>query len=183
MNTILIRSAIEYAAWAHGSIDQRRKYTDDPYIVHPVAVGRLLASLEQDDEVIVAGLLHDTVEDTPVTLAQIEETFGARVADLVNWVTDVSRPNDGNREARKALDRCHVAQAPAEAQTIKLADLIDNTKSIVRHDVDFARVYLAEKLLLLEVLSRGNPRLLHYAKWLARQSSNYLDSRDLQIMN
>lgn len=90
--------------------------------------------------------------------------FGAAVAALVIEVTDVSRPSDGNRAARKAKDRDHLAKASPDAQTIKLADLISNTQSIVEHDPAFARVYLAEKEALLDVLTRGNAMLRTYAR-------------------
>jgi hypothetical protein len=76
----------------------------------------------------------------------------------------VSRPKDGNRAVRKAIDREHTARAPAGAQTVKLADLIANTRSIVKHDVAFARTYLAEKRLLLEVLTRGDAVLMAEAR-------------------
>ncbi len=81
------------------------------------------------------------------------------MAFLVLEVTDVSRPEDGNREARKAIDREHLARSSPEGATIKLADLIDNTKSIVAHDKGFARVYLPEMEKLLEVLRHGDPAL------------------------
>jgi (p)ppGpp synthase/HD superfamily hydrolase len=99
------------------------------------------------------------VEDTDVTAEEIRETFGDRVATLVLEVTDVSRPENGNREARKALDREHIARSSPEGATIKLADLIDNTASIVKYDRDFARVYLDEKEKLLMVLDHGNKEL------------------------
>jgi hypothetical protein len=74
--------------------------------------------------------LHDTVEDTGVELAELRRVFDDDVATLVEWLTDVSRPEDGNRVARKAIDRAHTARAPARAKTVKLADLIDNSRSI-----------------------------------------------------
>ena len=85
--------------------------------------------------------------------------FGEDVATLVDWLTDVSRPSDGNRAARKAIDRARLACAPARAQTIKLADLIDNTASVVAHGKGFAPVYLREARELLGVLDRGDPSL------------------------
>ena len=94
----------------------------------------------------------------------LEEQFGSEVADLVLWLTDISKPEDGNRSTRKALDRQHSAAAPAAAQTIKVADLISNTRTIVEFDPGFARTYLEEKRLLLEVLTRANPTLLDQAK-------------------
>jgi guanosine-3',5'-bis(diphosphate) 3'-pyrophosphohydrolase len=105
---------------------------------------------------IAAAYLHDVVEDTPVTLEAIELEFGAEVARLVEELTDVSRPEDGNRKTRKAIDREHSAAASPEGQTIKLADLIDNSETITKHDPDFAKVYMREKRALLEVMSDGD---------------------------
>jgi guanosine-3',5'-bis(diphosphate) 3'-pyrophosphohydrolase len=99
------------------------------------------------------------VEDTGVELALIGTEFGRTIELLVGYLTDISKPVDGNRAARKAIDREHTAQASPAAKTIKLADLIDNTRSIVAHDPDFARVYLKEKALLLEVLREGDATL------------------------
>jgi (p)ppGpp synthase/HD superfamily hydrolase len=104
------------------------------------------------------------VEDTGVSIEVIRAEFGSKVSDLVGWLTDVSRPEQGNRATRKAIDRAHTAAAPAEAQTIKLCDLISNTRSIVEHDAEFARVYLAEKRLLLEVMTKADPELMQRAR-------------------
>jgi (p)ppGpp synthase/HD superfamily hydrolase len=158
----LIERARAFAAKAHGQ--QRRKYTDEPYIAHPIEVSMLLMQVGCRPEAIAAGLLHDVVEDCGVTPEEIAAEFGADVARLVMEVTDVSRPEDGNRRIRKAIDRDHLAEASAEGQTIKLADLISNTAAIVPHDPDFATVYLREKRDLLEVLTRGHPELMRRAK-------------------
>jgi len=83
---------------------------------------------------------------------------------LVGWLTDVSRPDHGNRAARKAVDRAHSAAAPAAAQTVKLADLISNTRSILEHDQKFAKTYLEEKRLLLEVMTKGDSTLMAIAR-------------------
>jgi (p)ppGpp synthase/HD superfamily hydrolase len=96
---------------------------------------------------------------TCVTLGKIHTHFGERVADLVFWLSNISKPKDGNRKARKAKDRDHLAMAPADAQTIKCADLIDNTQSIVQYDPDFAKVYIPEKLELLRVLTSADTGL------------------------
>ena len=111
-------------------------------------------------DMVAAAWLHDVVEDTGVTLTDIHMNFSPEIAALVGWLTDVSQPHDGNRAKRKAIDREHTAQAPAEAQTIKLADLISNSKSIMAHDPDFAKTYLEEKRMLLEVMTKGD-RGLH----------------------
>lgn len=124
---------------------------------------------------ICAAWLHDTVEDTPATLDEVERVFGFEVAALVEMLTDVSKPSDGNRAVRKAIDREHTAKASPQAKTIKLADLIDNTRSITEHDPKFAAVYLAEKALLLEVLRDGDATLLEIARRGLQTAANNID--------
>lgn len=155
----LERRALGFARAAHESIDQRRKYTNEPYIVHPIAVAEIVKSVPHTPEMVAAALLHDTVEDTNATLHSIYEEFGDHVGALVGWLTDVSLSSDGTRDKRKAVDRTHSGAAPADAQTIKLADLIDNTKTIRIHDPDFWTIYRREKLLLLKVLTEGERTL------------------------
>ena len=157
----VVQKAQVFAIAAHAAVQQKRKYTGEPYIVHPAEVASIVASVEgSTPDMVAAAWLHDVVEDTGCTITDIHLAFGADIAALVGWLTDVSKPEDGNRAKRKAIDREHTAQAPAEAQTIKLADLISNSKSIMAHDPDFAVTYLAEKKLLLEVLTKGD-RGLH----------------------
>ena len=159
--------ALSFAAVAHEG--QVRKYTGEPYVNHCMNVAVTLSTYGYPEDVVIGGLLHDTIEDTGVAYEDIWDAFGTAVADLVLQVTDVSRPWDGNREQRKAKDRAYVAKASPEAKAIKLADLIDNTRSIVAHDRDFAKVYLREKDLLLEAIGDNhNPEL--YAR--ARQMCN-----------
>jgi len=159
----LVERAREFATSAHQRIGHQRKYSKQPYHVHLEAVAKLVASVSDDPEMIAAAWLHDTVEDTPATLDDIEEHFGVTVAELVEELTDVSMPSDGNRARRKGLDRNHSAQASARAKTVKLADLIDNCRDITRHDERFARVYLVEMGALLKVLTDGDQTLLSEA--------------------
>lgn len=156
----IVQKAWVYAMAAHAAVGQNRKYTNEPYIVHPYEVMTIVKSVPHTEDMLAAALLHDVVEDTGCTITDIHLNFGADIAAIVDGLTDVSKPEDGNRAKRKAIDREHTAQAPAEAQTIKLADLISNSKSIMQHDPDFAVTYLAEKKLLLEVLTKGD-RGLH----------------------
>ena len=158
----MLDDVLKFATKAHS--DQKRKYTGDPYIVHPIAVAEIVKTVPHTDAMIAAALLHDVVEDTPVTIEQIKDKFGSEVAELVGWLTDISRPENGNRKTRKSLDRDHSANAPAEAQTIKLADLIHNTKSIEKHDPHFWKVYKQEKIALLDVLTKGDRSLMHIAQ-------------------
>ena len=83
-----IRAAFEFAAEAHK--DQKRK-SGEPYIIHPLWVGIILADLEMDKETIVAGMLHDTVEDTEMTVEDITREFGEEVALLVDGVTKLGQ--------------------------------------------------------------------------------------------
>jgi len=162
--TMIVERARMFATAAHAAVGQLRKYTFEPYIVHPAEVAAIVAEYGGTDAMIAAAWLHDTVEDTGVTSELIRKEFGDEVSELVGWLTDVSRPDHGNRSQRKAVDRAHTAAAPAAAQTIKLADLICNTKSIVEHDAKFAVTYLAEKRQLLEVMTKGDARLRERAR-------------------
>ena len=152
-----VEQALVFATAAHAG--HTRKYTGQDYIVHPIAVAGLVSTVPHTDAMLAAALLHDTVEDAGVELDRIREQFGQDVAELVDWLTDVSRPEDGPRAVRKAIDRQRKAGAPAAAQTLMLADMIDNGRTIAQHDPAFARVYLPEKALLLDVLRAGDRTL------------------------
>lgn len=161
--------ASQFATACHGLMDQRRKYTNDPYIVHPKAVAAILRELRDPaigDEELAAAWLHDVMEDCGVSKETLIKEFGFRVADLVDQLTDVSVLNDGNRATRKALDREHLSRACPAAKTIKLADMIDNTASITGRDPKFEKVYFPEKRLLLGVLKEGNATLWNFANSL-----------------
>ena len=165
----LVKRAKTFATSAHQRIDHRRKYSQQPYEVHLKSVANLVKEVGGSEEMIAAAWLHDTVEDTPATHHDIEQAFGAKVARLVYELTDISKPSDGNRATRKALDRDHLSTASAAAQTIKLADLIDNARDICRHDESFARVYLGEMAALLEVLHKGDAELMRRARKTLRK--------------
>jgi (p)ppGpp synthase/HD superfamily hydrolase len=157
MSNLEKRARIFAIKW-HGT--QARKYTGEMYWKHPMAVAELVKSVPHTDEMIAAAWLHDVVEDTACTPEEIDLEFGNLVSSYVFWLTDVSRPEHGNRQARKTIDRAHTAAAPREAKTVKLADLIDNSKSIMQYDPDFAKIYLREKRLLLdEALKDGDASL------------------------
>lgn len=166
----LVERAIDFATKAHRRIDQRRKYTSQPFETHLRHVAGIVAEVADDAEMIAAAWLHDTVEDTPATLDDVEREFGREVRGLVAELTDVSRPSDGNRSQRKAIDRERLSRASARSKTIKLADLIDNCPDICKHDARFGRVFLDEMARLLRVLGDGHPQLLErargeHAKW------------------
>lgn len=164
---------IDFCKFAHG--EQKRKYTNEPYWTHPFNVAYRLYCLDMPYSVIEAALLHDVVEDTRFALGDIVLNFGIEVATLVSEVTDVSRPEDGNRAVRKQIDLDHIAKASYYGKCIKLADMIDNTSSIVKHDMGFARVYLKEKEKALAVLTEGHPLLVQYAADLLSVSKVAVD--------
>ena len=153
----LVERAIRYATEAHG--DQKRKYTDEPYITHPIAVMEIVKTVAHTKEMLAAAVLHDVIEDTGRSYDDIYYYFGDIVADHVLGLTDVSRLDDGDRQFRKALDRQHLAEQGADVQTIKLADIIHNISSTKEHDPEFWKIYQKEKIALLEVLTKGSKRL------------------------
>lgn len=165
MDSIKVSFAMSYASYWHSIIEQKRKYTFDPYIVHPRNVVQLIIeyTTNPSEELLCAAWLHDIVEDTPCTFNDIYIYFGPKVTNLVEMVTDISRYSDGNRQTRKIIDKEHLSKASPEGQTLKLADLIDNTISIMKYDPKFSITYLNEKKELLKVLTKGNVNLYNMA--------------------
>jgi len=170
-NTKLINDALMLAIKAHGS--QRRKYTGEPYVIHPIGVSKIVETVKHTSEMVAAALLHDVVEDTPVTLREIREQFGPLVAEYVHYTTNVSEKNDGNRTFRKKMDADHFALGPAESQTIKIADLIHNSETIIKYDQKFFHsTYKHEKKYMLEVLSKADPTLVAQATSILQANWN-----------
>ncbi len=159
----MIQQALAFATAAHEAVDQRRRYTDEPYIVHPVAVAQIVMQVPGHTwQMVCAALLHDVVEDTKVRIETITAMFGEQVGEIVAALTNV--PADaGNRAERFQLNKKKLAKASPEAKTVKLADLIHNTQTIVEKDKKFAPVYLGEKLEVLEVLTEGDKTLWNHA--------------------
>lgn len=154
-----------FADGAHCAMKQTRKGTGADYIVHPRAVLEVLNQAQDcTDTMRAAALLHDVLEDTGIVKLQIGQRFGRQVAELVDEVTDVAKPEDGDRAARARVNRAHLAKASADAQTIKLADIIANVDECHHLPPSFARVWLLEKAAALEVLTKGDPKLLKQAE-------------------
>lgn len=165
-----IKLAYMYAAGAHAAVRQKRKYTNEDYIVHPVEVMNILMCAEfVDVDMAQAALLHDTVEDTGLEFEDILKVFGRGVVDHLYYLTDrsVQLRLKGvlNRKGRKAVDLAHYEDAPASTRTIKVADLISNSCDITKHDESFARQYLREKEDMLKVIGQGADPLLVAFAW------------------
>lgn len=160
----------EFADRSHG--DQLRKYTFDRYIVHPVRVMEILENYTMDLPVLAAALLHDVLEDTPVTKQNLQEylhtimtpTQTTKTVTLVVELTDVFTHQNFpelNRKARKQKELERLRSISPESQTIKYADILDNSIDISKHDKHFSPVYLNEVFLVLSELKSGNPHLRH----------------------
>jgi len=173
--TELELKAIIFAHHKHAEAKQFRKYDNEPYINHPMRVANTVRSVSHTPEMLAAAWLHDTVEDTNTTLSDIYTEFGEETAKLVEMLTDVAKSSDGNRITRSSINLQHTAVGNASAHTIKLADLIDNSASIIKYDRHFAKVYMVEKQLLLDVLSDGDAILHNKAKLIV---DNYNESNN-----
>lgn len=174
-----VKRAELFARAAHGAVGQIRKYTGEPYVTHPIRVMEIVRTvLPNDLDALAAALLHDVIEDTEITQNEIYAEFGPDVTEMVVALSDPPKVDGGpNRKARKALDRDRLSKASASVQTIKVADMIDNTESIVAHDPHFAKVYLEEKRLLLDVLTKADARLVH----VARNQITIFESENMHI--
>lgn len=129
----VVFEAIEFAARAHAG--QVRKGTRLPYIIHPLAVARILIEHGRPDPIVVAGLLHDTIEDTPVTRAGVEARFGVEVADLVMAVSEPDKSLPWEERKRSTLET--IRSGPEGAVWVELADKLDNARSMA---ADHARL-------------------------------------------
>lgn len=126
----MVRKAYVYAAAAHAG---QVRLSGEPYMSHPLAVAEILAEIGFDAHSVAAGLLHDTVEDTKVTLEEVDSEFGEQVADIVDGVTKISMMNFDSKEEQQAenirkmiLAMSHDIRVPV----VKLADRIHNMRTL-----------------------------------------------------
>ncbi|WP_276122656.1 HD domain-containing protein [Pararhizobium qamdonense] len=154
-----IAKAEAFATAAHEAINQRRNYSGEPYIVHPRSVAAFVGALPDHTwQQVVLAWLHDTVEDTGVTLQTIRTLFGPEIADGMYFLTNVEK-SAGNRMKRHELNVERLKKAPGRVQTVKLADIYDNTKNIAELAPSFAPVFLREKVDVMGVLLRADKTL------------------------
>jgi len=162
MKETALFAAIEFAAKAHGG--QYRKRTQLPYILHPLNVTRILIECGASPEVIIAGVLHDVVEDTAVTLPEIRAQFGERVAALVQGMSEPNRQDAW--ETRKRAKLAAMETAPQDILWIELADRLDNIREIQK---DVTR----EGEAVWQRFNRGRDQ----QKWLYEQYVNLFKRR------
>lgn len=127
MITNRLMRAISFATVKHDG--QKRKVDKEPFIAHPYRVAMLLKDHNCDNDLVIAGLLHDVVEDTEGTLKEIEALFGEKVSDLVKAVTEKDKKL--NWETRKERSIATIKNAPSNVKLIACADKIDNLHSIL----------------------------------------------------
>lgn len=128
LNTDLLDRAIAFAVRAHAGTERRGK--GFPYIVHPLEAMAIVSTITPDQELLAAAVLHDTVEDTDVTIEDIRAEFGDRVASLVKIDSVGDDEGTWHERKQKAIDR--IANAPRDAKIVALGDKLSNMRAIAR---------------------------------------------------
>ena len=151
----------------HAHDFQLRKYTNEPYWTHPYAVAELVSRYTQRTGSIEVALCHDLYEDTAITHVSLRDELGRLgystidqifILNGVDALTDVLTPETYthmNRKERKSFEAHRLGKIHGDFQTIKYADLIHNTQSIMQHDLGFAKKYIAEKREMLNLMRTG----------------------------
>ncbi|MBP5689808.1 MAG: bifunctional (p)ppGpp synthetase/guanosine-3',5'-bis(diphosphate) 3'-pyrophosphohydrolase [Bacteroidales bacterium] len=133
LNTELLDRAIIFAVKAHAGTERRGK--GFPYIVHPMEAVEIVATMTPDQELLAAAALHDTVEDTDVTIEEVREQFGDRVASLVASESDTYEEGVSEEEswrARKQAGIDRLARVSRDAKIVALGDKLSNMRAIAR---------------------------------------------------
>jgi len=137
-----IKKAMDFAIKVHN--DQYRKGKDVPYITHPMGVALIISLVSKDEDLICAGLLHDTIEDADpygsITKEQIEKEFSKKVADIVNDLTEQDKTINWAERKRQAL--IHVAEMSNDSLLVKSADVLHNiTEQIDDYKIEGDRMF------------------------------------------
>lgn len=123
----MIELAIEFVAKAHEG--QKRKGTQIPYIAHPYRVGIILLKEGYPDELVVAGILHDTIEEAGVKIEEIRDLFGDRVASIVEGCTEPNRSLPWKKRKEHTIE--YLKNAPLDIKIVSCADKLDNIRSMI----------------------------------------------------
>lgn len=152
----MIAKADLFAFAAHTATGQVRKYTHEPYITHPRAVAGMVQALPRHSwQQVVWALIHDTVEDTQISIDDIRKEFGDEIADGLHFLTNVDR-SAGNRARRHAMNCERLSLSPPRVATVKVLDIRHNIERIVELDPKFAAQYLIEKVEAMKCLHHAD---------------------------
>src|SRR5437870_414082 len=171
----LLNRAYVYAMKAHGS---QTRASGDPYFSHPLEVAAILTDLKLDDATIVAALLHDTIEDTEATRAEIDQIFGSEIGALVEGLTKLKRLELVSREAKQAENLRKLLLAIADdvrVLLIKLADRLHNMRTL-EFVPDASRQRIAEETLDIYAPLSGRMGMQEMREELEDLSFRTLDS-------
>jgi (p)ppGpp synthase/HD superfamily hydrolase len=171
---------------------QKRKYTDEPYFNHVLAVAKMADEMCRFGYEI--GLCHDLIEDTDCEAQELHdalERFGYTlheaffITNRVVELTDVYISEDFpqlNRAKRKEQEANRLSKISYEAQTVKYFDLIHNCQSIVEHDKGFAKVFLAEANTILKGMNGGNPAIYAKCKRVIKKALKQLENEKSNVI-
>jgi len=172
----------DFVSEKHGG--QKRKYTGDPYTEHLLSVAETV--FRYDEDAVEIALCHDLFEDTNCDFNQLykrmveigyDRRYAYETCTCVKELTDVFTHEAYpylNRAKRKENEAKRLSTISSRSQTVKYADLIDNTSSIVQHDKGFAKTYLKEKERIIELMTNGNEELFRLCKYELVDATNNL---------
>ena len=172
LETSFFDKAVKFATEAHSGTERRGK--GYPYIIHPMEATSIVASITNDPEMLVAAMLHDTVEDTDVTLEQIRELFGERVATLVKNET-APLSDEMPWRAKKEAQLAQLAAAPYDSKVVALGDKLSNMRGIA---LDYRRH--GDAVWSLFHAPNGKPDVEWYYRTLAEALSELSETEPYQ---
>lgn len=176
----LILKARGFALGAHAGMSQVRKFTGEPYHYHPFRAAEMAQAYGCDWEVVAGCYLHDTVEDTGITLDMIEEEFAPKVARIVEGVTNVATRENRpllNRAQRFGINLDHLKAQDRDSKEVRLFDVFDNLRDAEKVDAKFANMLVVEKPIVVAVCREANYVLHDMCMRRIDEITAYLKSR------
>lgn len=156
-----LQKAINVAVKCHKKAFRKGK--DVPYLVHPLTVGLILSQVTKNEDIIIAGILHDTVEDTEMTIKELEKEFGKNVSRMVNDVTEQDKSLSW--EIRKKLALEHIKHMKKDSLLVKSADVLQNlTDQIEDYKIEGDKMFKRFNSPKDKQLKRYNNLILEFKK-------------------